>query len=529
MNQTFDLTTLRWEKKISKFLEKGIVFIQSCYVFILAVVFPLYMTQAGYSSVGTDKYHFFRLVTFVFVVVTGVLIFLRWIYTGKGISFRFNVTAKAVLLFLLIATVSWFFSSNRDVAWSGGRGWFIGLETILFLVLIYVFIGQLLLYRDSLWLFFLLGSGIAFFIGVLNRFGFYVFEFEHMSPYFISTLGNINWVSGYFSVMWPIGVGLYIFSEKKYIRCVAGVYTFLAMCLGIVQGSDSAFISFFAVFFLLLVICLRKWEKYGVLFLEVIIGWCLACQLMRFFRGMFGNFTYGENEISGFLTSSSFSIYILLVVLVPYLLMRIEVDFLMKFREHFVHIITSGVFKKVVIFSPVVMFLLLVFTIIINTMTVSGIFGLNDSTFFVFNDDWGNGRGLNFRIGVELFGRMNLFQKLIGIGPDSFSVYLCRFPELQALSNARFGGQVLMNAHNEMLTALVNVGILGTVAFYGFFISFFIRFMKKGEVDAGLYVPAVCVFSYLLHNIVSFGQILNLPFIFIIMGIGESKFVKKCG
>ena len=515
----------RWE--ISKFLEKSTVFMQSCYIIIMAVVFPLYMTAGGYSSVGTDKYHFFRLVTLIFVVVTGILTLLFWLYTGKGISFRFNVTAKAALSFLVIATGAWFFSSNRSVAWSGARGWFIGLETILFLVLIYVFISQLLLYKDSVWLFFLLGSGIAFFIGILNRFAIYPFEFERMSPKFITTLGQINWVAGYFSVMWPIGVGLYIFSEKKYVRYIGGVYTFLAMCLGIVQGSDSAFISFLAVFFLLLVICLRKWEKYGASYFEVIIGWCLACQLMRVFRGVFGRFTYGENEISGFLTSSNLSIYILVVVLIPYLLMKLEIDYFVKFRERLIHIMISRIFKKVVIFSPVFIFLAMIILIIVNTMSTNGIFGLGDSELFTFNNDWGSGRGLNFHIGTQLFIRMNPFQKLIGVGPDCFPVFLNSFPELLALSNRRYGHEALMNAHNEILTALVNVGILGTVAFYGIFITYFVRYMKKGEMDAVYYIPVICVFSYLLHNIVSFGQILNLPFIFMVMGIGESKFRKN--
>jgi hypothetical protein len=69
---------------------------------------------------------------------------------------------------------------------------------------------------------------------------------------------------------------------------------------------------------------------------------------------------------------------------------------------------------------------------------------------------------------------------------------------------------------------MVNVGIVGAVAYLSIFITLFIRLIKRGISKPVLYIPAICVFSYLIHNIVSFSQILSLPFIFIIMAIGES-------
>ena len=37
-----------------------------------------------------------------------------------------------------------------------------------------------------------------------------------------------------------------------------------------------------------------------------------------------------------------------------------------------------------------------------------------------------------------------------------------------------------------------------------------------------MYPLAACIFCYLAHNLVSFSHVLNLPFVFLIMGMGEA-------
>ena len=122
----------------------------------------------------------------------------------------------------------------------------------------------------------------------------------------------------------------------------------------------------------------------------------------------------------------------------------------------------------------------------------------------------------------RLKGRMGFISpnaflpKNAGRGPGLFSL-----PELAAELNAAFGGSRLTNSHNELLTSLVNTGIAGTFLYLGIQLSFMARCLKrKTEADA-LYPMAACVFCYLIHNLVSFSQVLNLPFLFLILGMGE--------
>lgn len=84
-----------------------------------------------------------------------------------------------------------------------------------------------------------------------------------------------------------------------------------------------------------------------------------------------------------------------------------------------------------------------------------------------------------------------------------------------------FGDNRLTNAHNELLTSLVNIGITGTIFYFGFFLSSMIRCLKEAGKKQYLLIPAGCIFCYLIHNTVSFAQVLNLPYIFVIVAMGE--------
>lgn len=71
-----------------------------------------------------------------------------------------------------------------------------------------------------------------------------------------------------------------------------------------------------------------------------------------------------------------------------------------------------------------------------------------------------------------------------------------------------------------MLTSLVNLGVLGTIAFVGIFVTFYIRCMKRGKEDYIAYIFAVCVVCYFTNNLVSFAQLYNIPYLFLLLGIG---------
>lgn len=106
-------------------------------------------------------------------------------------------------------------------------------------------------------------------------------------------------------------------------------------------------------------------------------------------------------------------------------------------------------------------------------------------------------------------------------------MYLYTLPDLAKSVIKQFDGARLTNAHNEWLTVLVNQGILGLICYGGIFTSAVFRYIYLAEKNCEnskkyMYIFGISAFAYMIHNIVSFQQILSTPFIFLMMGMGEA-------
>ena len=141
---------------------------------------------------------------------------------------------------------------------------------------------------------------------------------------------------------------------------------------------------------------------------------------------------------------------------------------------------------------------------------------------FTIDEDWGNARGTTWRTGVDAFVSMPVLNKLVGIGPDCFYLYAYSNGDIALRLYHVFGEARLTNAHNEWLTILVNMGILGLLSYAAVFLSAIYRQIKEGEKKALLLVSAVCIISYTVHNMVSFQQVICTPVVFFLIGFGEN-------
>ncbi|MDE7260188.1 MAG: O-antigen ligase family protein, partial [Lachnospiraceae bacterium] len=136
-------------------------------------------------------------------------------------------------------------------------------------------------------------------------------------------------------------------------------------------------------------------------------------------------------------------------------------------------------------------------------------------------EDWGNGRGAAWNCGIDAYRNMDTLHKVVGIGPDCFADYVYDVPKLAQKLADSFTNQRLTNAHNELLTQLVNVGAIGFLCYMGLSLSAFLRCMGRADQQPILYMCALGILAYAVHGMVSFQQVLNTPYIFIVMGIGE--------
>ena len=507
--------------------------IANSYFLVMAGIYPLY-APGGYSNIGGVKYEFFRNVSLATMAVVAVVILLSivtrrdWEWVVRNYR-RMSVTDWFAYGYFVTVMLSYLCSAYKEDALWGTEGWYMGAVTQMIFVLIYFLFSRYFRY-DLKWIgVWLLAATAVFLLGICNRFSLYPIVMEGRKETFISTLGNINWFCGYWSVTAPIGVILYWCNDKPWIRAAAGVYSVIAMISGITQGSESAYLVVAVVVLVLFVLSLESNTRI-YRFVELCMmfaGSCLLIRLMVHVPGLELNYVTNEGGgffgITGVLLYGNAAVWLFLVLFGCYILLRLagERAFL-RIEDYWEkHTRMKSVVQAAVIAAAcIVAMILLVKSGVLHSPEASEM--TNDNGYWmVFNDHWGADRGFTWNCGINAYQSMDILHKIVGIGPDAFADYVYNVPELARRLTDIFGSRRLTNAHNEQITLLVDVGALGWLCYAGLFLTAFVRYVRGARRRTMLYLCAVCVLTYTVHNLVSFQQVLNAPYIFIVLGIGE--------
>lgn len=525
--------------------------ILTVYFLIMTVVYPLY-APGGYLRIGEVKYLFFRNVTLVMLAAVGGIVILtaaahrnrEWILTHYR---RMSVTDWFAYGYCLAVMLSYLCSPYKENALWGAEGWYMGVMSQIAFVLIYFFFSRYFC-RDNAalcatktgeegvqskdvcvgrWLaVWLAASAVVFVLGVCNRYSLYPVAMEGQTETFISTLGNINWFCGYWAVTAPVGMTLYCCSESGGARLLSGSYSFLAMLSGITQGSNSAYLVFLILLFVLLVFSLQS-NRRLYRFLELCLLFAAACQAGRCLQELPGlSYNYWNDQpgegsgITGILLSSEITLWAFFLVLCCYAVLRLferRGRFRIERHKWLWGMLTAAAAGIACIAAV----LMMVDGGVIRFQEAPMTMERDSCLEAVLDENWGNGRGAAWTCGMDAYRQMDTLHKIVGIGPDCFADHVYGIPELAQRLVERFGNLRLTNAHNEWLTVLLNTGALGLFCYAGIFVTAFVRFMRRARRQALLYVFAMVLCTYTVHNMVSFQQVLNTPYVFMVLGIGE--------
>ncbi len=502
----------------------------SAYLLLLFCVYPFYV-QDGYVDIGEAKSRFFICVSiaaFFLLALCAAVHFAAFVRNRKGerrpyfIEWeQISLTDLCVMLYGVAVFWSYILTDYREEALWGTQGWYMGAVPLLLLCGLYFMISRMWQGGELIMHGCMAASGAVFVLGVLNRFSFYPIRFEILQPDFVSTLGNINWYCGYLSVIAPVGVCLFLFPKSRAqgkgqalpVRLFYGLYVLICFTAGFCQGSSSVFLWFGALFLILLFLAADNRER--ILDWTVLVFlWGVCAQLVRLLRLLLpGRYNYDTDNLCGYFTDSPLTLWICLGAGLLYGWVRME-----KKEKDWEK--RAGKIRKWLALS--VCLLACLWLVLSAANTLWGIPSLRDKGMFSLNADWGNGRGCAIYAGAVIWKEMPLVHKLVGAGPDCFSKYAYSLPETERLLRECFGASRLCNAHCELLTGLVNTGVFGLVFYIGIFASFIRDCIKMGRKNTEVILFGVCAFCYLIHNMVSFAQVLNLPFAFLLMGMGTA-------
>ena len=543
-------------------IEQYILF---AYLFCMLGIFPLFYKEQ-YYKIGDAKFQFFWKASLIFIAIS-VVIFLvkillqkidmqkntkfdrrkkseKEIQQNENVFFDFlenlSTLDYLVLVYGICVCLSYAFSDYKEYAWKGAAGWEMGFCSQLIFVATYFILS-----RKNEWLasigrrgskkeygyfvstilgIHLLASSLVFMFGILHRFdidplGMYLGLELNQKIEFLSTIGQATWFSSYVCTTFAIGVVLFFISEKIWIRVVSGVYTVLSFGILVTQNSDSAFIAIAGILLLLGYFSLSKIESW-IRFLQIVSLMWGTFAVIGLLQRLFVDWAIPLDSLSVFFSQSIFTWGMLLLSLLLYLFYG---KYDKEERCKRIMQITKMVYQGILIALVIGIFATIIFIYLNTKGYLLSWFGYqNTHSYLLFDYHWGSNRGSTWMITWQAFLQMPFYQKLFGVGPDSLSEYLYSVPDISDLLRNLWGNMRLTNAHNEYLNSLICYGIVGLVSWCGVLFGGISYFYKRAKENPFMIGFALCITGYACHNIFCYQQVCCTPFLFILMGIGES-------
>lgn len=498
----------------------------SFYGILILGVLPLYFEQ-GYTKIGTNKATFFRAASvkmaYFILPVLAIWVLFRVValVTDKQKRKEFVPFAGWQLpdFFLLgyglSVMLSYLCSDYKSTALWGTRGWFMGMLPHLILVAIYFLVSRFAFCAK--WLLYLTMpiSFVVCALAILNRFDCWILPMENSGlPNYISTVGNINWLCGYLMTVLFIGIGLFWLGafKKLWQKILLMVYAVVGFAALVLQASDSGL---FALIFVVSTMFVLSSKSENVEYIKRfwLLGFLFgfSCVLIHMGRIL----VPGDlNKTSGFIDlltqSPCAGVICLLSALGYWYAGRNEKTVLWKNCARVIRIALPGL---------IALFALM---IVVNTAKPGSLGPLSDQSIFTFNNRWGSNRGATWKLGFLCLTEQDALHTIVGVGPDCMveHLYRGRSAELAAALKEAFPKTRLTNAHNELLTILVNEGILGLFTCLGFLLTLLRRLLASWEKNPYSAACGLCLVAYLFNNIWSFQQSLGVSTLFMVLGLG---------
>lgn len=571
------------------------------YLIMLGVVLPFYYhPETSYMTIGSGKAEFYNKWAFGTAKAAGVFLllylltasvrqFLLWkkdssrktggasLWTAMKTgcqNFWQSLTGTELFAVCYIAAlcISYLLTDYPEFAKMGADGWNMGFWPQILFLFFFLLLERTLttgMAKAGIGMM-LSASTVVFLLGLLNRYGVNPLHMESSGPGFISTIGNINWYCGYWSVLFPVCCGIFLFREKvlpgsgsvhtgavqqrgasaqrtpasvlfDFLPVFSGIAVVIGFATGVSQGSDSGLLVLAAI--TLILGCFAGKEKEDLRhFIELLLLFCVSLTGLFALQRLFPERNKYQTAGYLFLTGKPWGLIfgVLLLCLYFFLFIRKKncANGRTKTVENYRDNKLTGTADRGIVWTyrawqiltglSAAALVLYIGLLIINTTHPGVIPALDGNALFTFNTSWGSSRGATWSIGIHTFLAQNFGHRLFGVGPDSMAAYLYQSDNSTLLAEVRatFGDKRLTNAHGEWITVLVNTGLMGLLSFAAMIISavgtLFSRKQKTLVKACGL-----AVLCYTLHNIFSFEQMMNISQMYLVMGIGMAVAEKE--
>lgn len=503
-------------------------------IFVLVTVFPLIFHNAYYDILGTK----FRCYTLCILILSGAVLLLSLFMMGldlknfHGIHTRsllsrmhpcnwekaFCATDAMLLAFWLVALISTLQSRFTREAFWGNEGRYSGLFLLTLYVISYFLISRFWTLNGHLFDLFLASGMIMCALGITDYFQMDVLNFRSDTPSsipsFTSTIGNINTYTAYVGML--LGFAAAMFALEKTVRRAIWYYICMVITLfAIILGrSDNAYLSLAAIFiFLPFVLFNNKkgiWKYLVILATLFTVLQAICIMNQRFADRVLG--VYGVFHIIKSFKGLPFLTLALWASVIIFGLYCWKCE--KKETPISVH-----KFKLVHVWAGLMLIAFLAICLLLFDANRGGqeekYAAL--SSYLIFNDRWGSGRGYIWKKSLWLYNRLTPMGKLFGCGPDTFGCLVNKTIVFQMQNDT---GMFFDNAHNSFLQYLVTIGLLGLTFYLLFLAASFIRLFQNRENNPYILGTLVAVICYVSQSLVNLDVPLVTPTMWLLLAMG---------
>ena len=489
------------------------------YITLLFILFPLAIHH-GYTDILTVK-------TNIFYILTGSYLFLMCIYfltreshTEKKFWDSRSVSDFFALGFLVTAVISWLCNGNKKEQFFGTYGRNMGLLAVICCVLLYLTVRATLQFKQYIINGILAAGMVVCCLAVINHLGF-----DPLSAYvgfeadtkFLSTLGNRNTLAAYIALLLPFGMTLFMVSKQWKSKIYYGIFCFIGFLGMTAADSDSAYLVTGVTFLVLLLLAKEVEEGFYLITLVAIYSVAeLLFVLLRKIRGK-ESCLYLHGGLPEMLLDVRINLALLVITLIllltGYMLWKQKKD-AKVFWKWFRIVILS---VTAVLVAGLVIFMIYVNVAWTKHEAKEQLGALY--SYLYFSNAWGTKRLRIWRAALEIYMRMSIPKKLIGVGPAGF--YFASQTYLSAEELAVFTKQgQLIDAHNEYLQYLVTYGIAGAILFIGFLFTTVRYLFKVGKEKPYVLAFAMSGVGFLVQAVVNNAHIYIDPLAVVLLAMG---------
>lgn len=520
--------------KLSILSSKLLTVLINIYMILLIAVFPFYY-EYGYHNMGTAKWNFFRIVTWSFPIrgkwYPGMMVWMLYILIihivcrilSKKWNFKVSLLDILAFIYLIVIVVSTRFAVDSEYVIEGFFSWNMGTRALVSFILIYYFVSRFWKPYKLVWILFILASSVVFVLGVLNTFSV---DPLHMLidklGARISTIGNNNWMAGYLTVIMPVSLAMYINEKRTATRLLLLIPIIICSAMCITNSAMSTLLGYGTVMTVLFCYSFRS-NMHMKHFLEVLLVSVLTWRIIGLIQIHNPEIVAIDEKIMLVLSQYKFMWLVLAAVAVIYLVYNF-VDYKTSFdvrRMKWIRIVTVS--TEILIAGALIGYIYL------NTKGMLPDRFLSANSMLYFDNKWASGRGRIYReamSAIKLMANERLMRVLFGFGPDQYFNAVENVYGIGAYT-AGITSKMTTCAHCEILNTMITLGLLGTVSLFGFYISSAVRFLRRVNKSYMLLIPATAVIAYVVHNMVSFQQIVVTPIVFMMIGMGEAVCRRK--